>query len=789
MSWSIVPKLCENLYFALRHYCFHILAYMDCRWLPFIRQAETELKPHKKQLRPQYTWIEQLGCGLLCPLLILIIPLVVTALLAFLSDRPLIPIAQLSNADDSIPMLAGYLTTIAGVLGAVTGLLLAVIALTISVKTSNLAGANFLLNGVIRRRGFLPVAAFLLGTVLTSLVGVILSKCFPLAALINYTLITAIFSVVSILILLDLLRKTMQTLGSSELEQLLTDELLSSLRVSFRNTLRQAMVERRFSETLADLGFARYPATDREEGHPTEYKLNTFGKIVAIDPAPLKQISRLLKLTPLPRERNTSSVFVYRPDDDAAWITVQPNGNVTKGTQLALLTKEETPNKRITSLIRNAFVIQKPSDSQLPWQRLREVISSAIERYASTTITIVADALTGTFEDYLETQAAVAGQGELVLDDFTGDIVYGFKPPHPHTLRLSDLTLYAARNRSQDCLDELLTCIYRLAQKSFEKQNEKYFRDWIFQFYWAYHSFRPDAEGSRFTIAPDITRRMHWLSDLITTDIHGHEESLEWVQKISPYAISYFSLCLQMLRTSAERSDQSTFDAVAEHITQFFKRQLEHAKSPLDIYRSHQLAGSQTTSPSDSHENGQESLLAYDQIYDHKNLVYVVAGAWLMHKVKAASELPAEKAGPFLQRLIDATPDFRSLLDLYAMPGMADMTTSHDNALGFDSWDWPGSHYSKARYGTDFQRWIEPFYQFLLLKKAKQSHIELHNIRQTEMASHESLKRFLTTISDNTYTLPVEYQNAPWSLDAAQLANAKSCIKKLLTLWSSSISE
>jgi len=757
---------------------------MDCQWLPFIRQAENELKPHKKQLRPQYTWIEQLGCGLLYPLLILIIPLVVTPSIAFLTGTPFIRIAQLSNPDDSIPILAGYLTTIAGVLAAVTGLLLTVIALTIGVKTSNLPGANFLLNGVIRRRGFLPVAAFLLGTVLTSLVGVILSKCFPLAALINYTLITAIFSLVSILILLDLLRKTMQTLGSSDLEQLLTDELLSSLRVSFRNTLRQAIVERHFSETLADLGFARDTPTDKEESHPTKYKLNTLGKIVAIDPAPLKRIAHLLKLTPLRRERNSSGAFAHNHDADAAWITVQPNGNVTKATQLALLTKEETANKRITSLIRKAFVIHKPSDSQLPWQRLREMISLAIERYESTTISTIADALTDTFDDYLEAQAAVAGQGKLVLEDFTGNLVYGFKPPHPHTLRLSDLTLYAARNRSQDCLDELFTCLYRLAQKSFEKLNEKYFRDWIFQFYWAYHSFTPDAEGSRFTIAPDITLRMHWLSDLITMDIHGHQESVAWVQKVSPYAVSYLSLCLQMLRTSAERSDQSTFDSVLEHIMHFFKRQLEAAKSTLDIYRSHPHDGSQTTSQSDYHENGEESLPAYDQLYDHKNLVYVVGGAWLIHKVKA-NELAAEKTGPFLQKLIDATPDFRSLLDLYAMPGMADMTTSHDNALGFDSWDWPHSRYPKARCGTDFQRWIKPFYQFLLLKKAKRSRIELHNIRQTEMASHESLKDFLGAISDNSYTLPVEYENAPWSLDAAQLASAKSCINKLLTFWSS----
>jgi len=785
MSWSIARRLWEHVYFALRHYCFHILAFMNCFWLPFIRQAENELKPHKSQLHPQHPWTERLGRGRVCPLLIFIFPLVLTLslafLLTFLTDTPFIRIVQLSQPADSFPVLAGYLATMAGVLAAVTGLLLTVIALTIGVKTSNLAGASFLLNGVIRRRAFLPVAAFLVGTVLTSLLGAIFSNCFPLTALVNYTSITAILSLLSIFILFDLLRRTMQTLGSSELEDLLTDELLSSLRQSFRRTLRQALVERHFSETLADLGFARSSATHKQEGHPTEYRLKTIGKIVAIDPAPLKRISRLLKLTSLPPDCNTSSPFLSRPDDDAPWVTIQRNGNVSKATQLALLTNQPTPDKRISKLIQNAFIIQKPSGSQPPWQRLREVISSAIEKYESTTITIVATALTDTFEDYLETQAAVAGQDKLVLEAFTGDMVYDFKPPHPYKLRLSDLTLYAARSHSQDCLDELLTCIYRLARKSFEKLNEKYFRDWIFEFYWAYHSFRPDVEASHFTIAPDITRRLHWLSNLIATEIYGHEKSVERVRKISPYALSYMSLCLRMLRTSAERCHQPTFDSVLEHIREFLKHQLKDAKWTLDLHRSRD--GSPAPAQSDAQDNGEELALAYGKLYDHKNLVYVVAGAWLMHNVRA-NKLRPEKISPFVDKLADNAGDLRSLLDLYAMPGMQDMPTSHDNALGFDNWDWPNSLYSKTRCGTDFQRWINPFYQFLLLKKATGATIDLQNIRQTQIATHESLIRFLREIGAPSYCLRPEYQDFPFALDTGQLQTAKDHINELLTSWS-----
>lgn len=177
-----------------------------------------------------------------------------------------------------------------------------------------------------------------------------------------------------------------------------------------------------------------------------------------------------------------------------------------------------------------------------------------------------------------------------------------------------------------------------------------------------------------------------------------------------------------------------------------------------------------------------ELLLEYDRLNDYKNLVYVITGAWLMHKVKP-NELQSEKVGPFIEKLITNTFDFRGLLDLYAMPGMADMFTHRDNSLGFDGWDWYHSDYPRSRCGTDYQRWIKPFYQFLLLKKAAQRDVymtNLQNIRQTENASHESLKEFLGEIAGASFSIPPEYQSFTWTLNAAQLQEAKERINKLL---------
>jgi hypothetical protein len=178
--------------------------------------------------------------------------------------------------------------------------------------------------------------------------------------------------------------------------------------------------------------------------------------------------------------------------------------------------------------------------------------------------------------------------------------------------------------------------------------------------------------------------------------------------------------------------------------------------------------------------------MAYDEIFDYKSLVYVIVGAWLTHQCKDG-HLQAEKTAPFVERIIARAYGFRDLLDLHAMPGMADGTTNRDNHLGFHHWDWPYSLYSQSKSGTEFQRWIKPFYQFLLLKRAataRVTRIDLRDIRQTRMADHNSLKEFLTEIASSGYGLPSVYQTALWGMTAENLELAKTRVRELVDSWS-----
>ncbi|HEO70318.1 MAG TPA: hypothetical protein ENN80_03580, partial [Candidatus Hydrogenedentes bacterium] len=291
VMWATTGRICEDAYFTMRHYCLRILAWFHCGWLPYIREAEKELKPYDKQLHPEYTAIEKAGMGWLLPLIMFLIPLILSLAIGALIRFPLVVPATSIADHDPMSTFTNYLAIMAGVLATFTGLLLAVIALTVQVKTANLAGADFLIDALIRRRGFLPIAAFLSGTVCTALVGVILSRRLPTETLNTYTCVVAGLSFFSLLTLVDLLRRTMQTLGASELDELLSSELILLLRRSFRSTLRQALIQKAFSESLETMGFARHATNQVPEGHPTGYWLKRTGTIVAIDPVPLARIA------------------------------------------------------------------------------------------------------------------------------------------------------------------------------------------------------------------------------------------------------------------------------------------------------------------------------------------------------------------------------------------------------------------------------------------------------------------------------------------------------------------
>lgn len=481
---------------------------------------------------------------------------------------------------------------------------------------------------------------------------------------------------------------------------------------------------------------------------------------------------------------------------DSPCLTTPDGGCVTSEKSLALLIPKsynlsQTISERISILIQTAFVLRKNIITDFNWHIFRSLIIQAIEKRDDS---LVKTSL-GTFEALLEEHLLIfplfenhlKEVGTIPPDGFIMNFSYNFSIPHPSQLDLSNLIVRAYQNNSPECAEELLNSVFKLIRFSFEKNDPNLFRKFIFEFYRAYWSSSPGSDNNSLKLKGELAYRLPWINNhIFDMYIFKHENSLERLEKLRPFTITYFSLCLHLLKCSAERCDDKMFDRVIEDLVNFLKHTIpNHIKMILDNqFQDATYPGVpynlQIQNPTD-----QKKLLdLYNDIYDYKNLVYVITGSWLMYKVKS-DELNAENVEPFIQKLINNTSDFRSLLDLYAMPGMADINS---NRLGFNNWDWPHSPYPPARTGTDFSRWIHSFYEFLLLKKAIDGglgQIKLEVIRQTQIAYHELFKEFLTSISDQVYTLSTEYQNTTWGLGAAKLDKAKSNIGKILSSWSS----
>lgn len=411
--------------------------------------------------------------------------------------------------------------------------------------------------------------------------------------------------------------------------------------------------------------------------------------------------------------------------------------------------------------------------------------SALVKASLNTFQTLLEDHLS-VFTKFIE---QIGKKGATPPGDFNMRYKYHFSPPHPWELNLSHLIVRASENNSPDCMDEILNSLYKLVCMCFGRNEQKSFHDLLFEFYRSYQlsSVRPDADTSPTVAA--VKHRLPWVASCLGVHLFEHEDSLECLEKVFHFSTHYYSLCLHLLRCSAERSDTGMFNRVIEDLDNFLRDKIpEDVRSLRDDHATYGRCSVIEYGLEDrSAEEQSRFIELWSDLHDYRNLLYVIAGAWLVYQAKE-NKIEHDNMTPFLGKLTDKVPDMQNLLDLYAMPGMADMFTNHDNPLGFDRWDWSYSPYSQPRFGTDFQRWIQPFYELLILKKAAErapGRISLKNIRETEGASHGSLMGLLAKIADASYVAPVEWKDATWEMKPEDIDKGKEAIQKLLEFWTS----
>lgn len=333
IMWAATGRICEDVYFTVRHHCFRLLAALHYRWLPFIRQAEKELKPYDRHLRPRYTLRERLGLGLRWPLLILSLPVVATLVLAFACDFPLL--VQKAAETSS---LTGVLKTTGTILATLTAILLGVTALAIQTTLASLPGANFLLGAFGRKQGFVPVAALLLGTLVSIIGGVVFADVMAQQTLNDWVLVTALTAFISALLLFDLLRRTLQGLGQTDVAELLRTELSNNWRLYTRTVFRTILHEIRLRDECAKLGFARHVCSESETSEKLACHLRKNGHVATVDTSALRRIATILRIEPIEPDLNLSyKGWLGRRGIDVPCVTIPEDGEVTADQSLAIL--------------------------------------------------------------------------------------------------------------------------------------------------------------------------------------------------------------------------------------------------------------------------------------------------------------------------------------------------------------------------------------------------------------------------------------------------------------------
>ena len=144
----------------------------SCEWR-LSRQVEEEFKPYSNVLVRRKPWMERLAQGEALALIFLG-PLIIPGLAILASWLSPAYCASSSGTSNPNTEVIAAVRSTGAILGALSGILITIIVFTIDIRRADLPGAGPLLRLYATERGYLPVAALVLGTTASI---IILSLC------------------------------------------------------------------------------------------------------------------------------------------------------------------------------------------------------------------------------------------------------------------------------------------------------------------------------------------------------------------------------------------------------------------------------------------------------------------------------------------------------------------------------------------------------------------------------------------------------------------------------------
>lgn len=238
-QWVASGTVVEDVWLFLRRPYLHVLRRVGWKKIACVHRAQKKIDAEAPTLGPKWTMPERLSQGP-WPWVLCLAPLALTLALheAGIWFAWIAPDGSSATADQ----LGDILRTAALILGILYTLLLLTAVVATHTLLVPLHERTFFLRAFIRNRGFIPVSAVALGSVLTSLLGYCFRNTMARIDLANYCYLAVIFALTALILLVVFLIRTFQSLSSVNPDAVLSRELTNGLRASISETLFHALV-------------------------------------------------------------------------------------------------------------------------------------------------------------------------------------------------------------------------------------------------------------------------------------------------------------------------------------------------------------------------------------------------------------------------------------------------------------------------------------------------------------------------------------------------------------------
>lgn len=705
---------------------------LDAKWLYKLLVARTffrdrsfltnivgsELKPYKKELLTKIHYGEVLSRKRY---------FVAAFCLPFILAGILLLTKSLFNAQnlfvlnsDNVNILITTLNSTAAVVASFTGILVALIAFGINVNTLYVGAEDHLFQVIIRRGGYMFIAALSVGSVVFSLAGGMFSIILTTASLLVITL-EALFLGAFVLVLeIWLLSYTLHSIGKKACRELLSNNFKDEHRKSLLAEIARRIGVNIFKQRLDEMGFEWNIMHNNPKEGQRQYNLKKIdGYLIDVYFPTLKVLSEKWKLKTI--EDSDEACFTRTFDSTENIIPIVSVLPYSNQNTVAIIGRAEGDIKPFQKLINRSFICSKKPKLLIPesnWDALARMIKAQIRDSNDSGLEDLLNVVEEIVTDYLSSLNKM-GVAHARHDIFSSAYT-NYKSPELSNLDFSALIVIASESADTNCINSLFKFLNMVGRTAFEEKSLEYYTDILSWIGALYHQCSP-KQGLADVAQHELIDSFNFLGPLtFQSYLWKNDKSLETYEKITSYIEQYLNRFSIVALNVARNEDTKTF------------------KKMFDILDS--LFINEHSSPRSDYEIAKQSFYHYPDNLDYQNklavsearlnihclvnLTRMVISAWLA-ELRKVNKLDYELAYNLIETAMEPIKETTDIFEIYLHASGA----TYQSAIGYDWWDHvdrlAGKSYST--WGSVFDRWIEPFWIVYSLKLAG-SMLHLRNL-------------------------------------------------------------